>query len=128
MHPKEGLPSEDDLGSKSAVVRMETEIAQASLDNVSLRDPKATDHKMSFADLQKLTPNFNWTTYYQRAGLRTEDLNVTEPRFLVEFNRQLASTSIADWKTTSSGTCSTLPHRRCPTRLCKRTLPSKMPI
>lgn len=81
------------------VFQMEKQLAQASLDNVALRDPKATDHKTSFADLQKLTPNFNWTAYYQQFELRSGDVNVNEPKFLEEFNRQLTATPIADWKT-----------------------------
>ncbi len=66
------LAGESEAGAKSAaatVMRMETELAKASLDNVALRDPKATDHKTSFADLQKLTPDFDWTAYYHHARL-----------------------------------------------------------
>ena len=81
------------------VFRMEKQLAEASLDNVALRDPQATDHKTSFAALQKLTPNFNWTTYYRQLGLSPGDVNLTEPKFIEEFNRQLTATPIADWKT-----------------------------
>ncbi len=81
------------------VFRMEKQLAEASLDNVALRDPQATDHKTSFAALQKLTPNFNWTTYYRQQELRPGDVNVTEPKFIEELNRQLGATPIADWKT-----------------------------
>ena len=50
------------------VMRMETRMAEASLDNVALRDPAATDHKMAFAQLQQLAPSFNWSAYYKTAG------------------------------------------------------------
>jgi putative endopeptidase len=107
------LAGADDARARAAadtVMRMETKLAENSLDNVALRDPKATDHKTSFADLQKLTPDFNWTAYYHRTGLtrnsrasgepaRIGDVNVAEPRFLAEFNRQLTAYPIADWKT-----------------------------
>lgn len=81
------------------VFQMELRLAEASLDNVALRDPQATDHKMSFAALQKLAPNFNWTNYYKQFALRSGDVNVTEPKFIEELNRQLAATPINDWKT-----------------------------
>ena len=81
------------------VLRMETELAEASLDNVALRDPKATDHKTTFANLQKLTPHFDWVGYDRAAGLADSDVNVGQPRFLQAFDRQLASTPIADWRT-----------------------------
>ncbi len=97
-----GLAGETPAASKSAaetVLRMETKLAEASLDNVALRDPKNTDHKTSFADLQKLTPHFAWPAYYRTAGLNAGDVNVAEPKFLSEFDRQLAATPLADWKT-----------------------------
>ncbi|HSS07504.1 MAG TPA: M13 family metallopeptidase N-terminal domain-containing protein, partial [Rhodanobacteraceae bacterium] len=81
------------------VMRVETRYAQASLDNVALRDPQQTDHKMKFAELQKLTPAFDWTAYYAATGLTQGDLNVTEPKLLQEFDRQLRETSLADWQT-----------------------------
>jgi endothelin-converting enzyme/putative endopeptidase len=95
------LAGESDARAKAeadTVLRMETKLAEASLDNVALRDPKATDHKTSFADLQKMTPHFPWAGYYKTAGVTPGDLNVAEPKFLAEFDRQLASTPLADWK------------------------------
>jgi endothelin-converting enzyme/putative endopeptidase len=83
----------------NTVFQMESQLAQASLDNVALRDPQATDHKMSFAALQKLTPGFDWTRYYQQFALRPLDANVAEPKFLEEFNRLLTSAPVSDWKT-----------------------------
>jgi endothelin-converting enzyme/putative endopeptidase len=81
------------------VVRFETQLARASLDNVALRDPQATDHKMTYAELQKLTPAFDWDAYYEASSLSPADVNVTEPKFMQEFNRQLGETQLADWQT-----------------------------
>ncbi len=81
------------------IMRMETSLATASLDNVALRDPQATDHKMTLADLQKLTPHFDWSAYGKRMDVSFVELNLTEPKFIAEVDRQLAATSIADWKT-----------------------------
>jgi putative endopeptidase len=95
------LAGESDARAKAGadtVLRMETKLAEASLDNVTLRDPKATDHKTTFADLQKMTPHFPWDAYYRTAGVTPGDLNVAEPKFLAEFDRQLATTPIDDWK------------------------------
>ncbi|GFE90286.1 M13 family metallopeptidase [Steroidobacter agaridevorans] len=81
------------------VMRMETSLAQHSLDNVALRDPKSTDHKMTFAQLQQLTPHFDWQQYYSTSQLPRGELNVAEPEFMKEVDRQLAATPLADWKT-----------------------------
>jgi putative endopeptidase len=81
------------------VMRFETKLAEASLDNVALRDPQATDHRMTYAQLQKLAPGFDWNAYYAASALRPGDLNVAEPKFMEEFDRQLTAASLADWKT-----------------------------
>ncbi|MBF5046557.1 M13 family metallopeptidase [Aggregicoccus sp. 17bor-14] len=81
------------------VLAMETELARASLDNVALRDPANTDHMMKFAALQKLAPAFDWAGYYRRLGVQRADLNVMEPKFLQELDRQLKETPLPRWKT-----------------------------
>jgi endothelin-converting enzyme/putative endopeptidase len=80
------------------VMRFETSLARASLDNVALRDPKATDHPTSFASLQQLAPAFDWKKYFDEAGIAPANLNVNEPKFLQEVNRQFRQTSLADWR------------------------------
>jgi putative endopeptidase len=85
--------------SATAVLAFETRLAEASLDNVALRDPHATDHKMTFDALQQLSPTFDWAAYYKGAGLSPADLNVGEPKFLQEVDRQLKAASVQDWKT-----------------------------
>lgn len=94
-----GYPTNDAKAAAQTVVRMETSLAQHSLDNVARRDPKSTDHKLTFAQLQQLTPHFDWQKYYSASKLPTGELNVAEPEFMKEVDRQLASTPLADWKT-----------------------------
>ncbi|QRO01969.1 M13 family metallopeptidase [Archangium violaceum] len=94
-----GYTPEAARAAASTVFALESKLAEASLDNVALRDPKATDHKTSFADLRKLTPRFDWVAYFQGAKLPRADLNVEQPRFLQEVDRQLQQTPVADWKT-----------------------------
>jgi endothelin-converting enzyme/putative endopeptidase len=96
-----GLAGYTTAAAKTAaqtVMRMETSLAQRSLDNVALRDPKNTDHKMSFEQLQKLTPRFVWQSYYAANKLPPGELNVAEPEFMKEVDRQLVATPLADWK------------------------------
>ena len=51
-----GYRNADARAAAESVLAMEKELATASLDNVSLRDPHAVDHKTSFAELAKLAP------------------------------------------------------------------------
>ncbi|HUE43836.1 MAG TPA: M13 family metallopeptidase [Candidatus Sulfotelmatobacter sp.] len=82
------------------VMRMETAFAGASLNNVARRDPHATDHKMTLDEVQKLTPDFNWSTYFETLSIDAKvPINVDQPKFMEEFQKQLKETSVADWKT-----------------------------
>ncbi len=86
--------------SAQVVMRMETALAGASLTNVELRDPYATDHKMNLDEVQKLTPDFKWAAYFHALNVDPHvAFNVDQPKFMQEFQRQLRQTSLADWKT-----------------------------
>ena len=82
----------------ASIFAFEKRLAEASLDNVALRDPKQQDHKMSFAELQKLTPSFDWAAFFDTAGIPRADLNVTQPAFLARFEEQLSKGSVEDWR------------------------------
>jgi len=94
-----GYSDADAKTASDTVLQFETKLAENSLDNVALRDPPATDHKTTFADLQKMTPHFDWNVYFDNAKLPRADLNVREPKFLAEFDRQLVDTPVPAWKT-----------------------------
>jgi len=96
------LAGYNDAKAKAAaqtVFQLEKKLAESSLDNVALRDPQATDHKTTFADLKKLAPAVDWDGFFNAAKLSRADLNVAEPKFVQEVDRQFRQTSIADWKT-----------------------------
>jgi len=92
----------DDKSSAAAaqtVMTMETKFAEVSLDRVVLRDPSATDHNSTFAQLHALAPHFDWAEYFRHKQLPQDvDMNVDQPKFMEEFDRQLQQTSLADWK------------------------------
>jgi endothelin-converting enzyme/putative endopeptidase len=95
------LAGDDDRQAKAAaeaVFAMETRLAEASLDNVSLRDPRAIDHPTTFADLRGLAPRLDWDAYFKAAGLPGAGLDVQEPKFLQEVDRQLRETPLGTWK------------------------------
>ena len=79
-------------------IALEKRLAEASLDNVALRDPKQQDHKTRFADLVLLAPSFGWAGYFDAAKLPHADLNVLQPKFLREFDKELQLRSVAQWR------------------------------
>ena len=84
--------------SADTVFAFEKRLAEASLDNVALRDPRQQDHRTTFAELEKLAPAFDWGRYFDAAKIPRIDVNVTEPAFLKAFNAELASTPVPVWK------------------------------
>ena len=67
----------------TTVFAIETRLASASLDNVALRDPQATDHKIDASpQLQKLTPDFDWTAYFDAPSMPRGDAQRDQPKFL----------------------------------------------
>lgn len=80
------------------VMQFETALAKSSLDNVALRDPHSTDHLVDVVSLQAMTPHFDWSAFLKSAGVEPGVINADQPAFLTEFERQLVSTPLADWK------------------------------
>jgi endothelin-converting enzyme/putative endopeptidase len=94
-----GYASAQAANAQTAIFDLETQLAKASLDNVSLRDPAATDHKTEFADLKKLTPAFDWVAFYKQVNVKPAALNVAEPEFMKTFNSLFETAPIDAWKT-----------------------------
>jgi endothelin-converting enzyme/putative endopeptidase len=93
-----GSSENDAKASAETVLKFETALAKASLDNVALRDPHATDHPSTLDGLQNLTPHFDWAAYYKSAAVQPGVVNINEPLFLAEVERQLTTTPLADWR------------------------------
>ncbi len=98
-----GLNEADAFDNANIIIKIETRLAKASMTRVEMRDPEATYHKMYLTDLQFLTPDFNWTTYFNEMGLIdskyfSKGLIVGQPDFFKEFNTMLKDVSINEWK------------------------------
>jgi len=84
----------------AVVMRIETALAKGSLDNVSRRDPEKVYHKMSKRELEALSPGFRWSRYFTGSGSpEFQSLNVAWPDFFKAVDAEIASASLADWKT-----------------------------
>jgi endothelin-converting enzyme/putative endopeptidase len=82
------------------VMTIETDLAKASLTRVDKRDPYKLFHKFTLAQLKALTPTFEWDRYLNTAGVMDiATVNVTEPEFYKDIDRQLGSQDLANWKT-----------------------------
>jgi putative endopeptidase len=94
-----GEPAEKAAEDAKKIMALETKLAEASRTRVQLRDPVKNYNKMGVRQLQDLTPDWNWSDYFQKISLVDPgDVNVQQPEFFKAANNLFTSTSIDDWK------------------------------
>lgn len=81
------------------VMRIETALAEATLDRVSKRNPDKLNNKTSVDDLAKAAPGFDWRRYFRAAGAPAfSEINVSEPAFIKRMSELLGSVPFDQWK------------------------------
>ncbi len=94
-----GDSPEDAAKEADAVLTIETALAKASTSRTALRDPENRYHIYTVADFQKLTPDFDFATYFKDVQVRPfETLNVATPDFFKELNELVSSEPVDAWK------------------------------
>ena len=84
----------------NTVMKLETELAKASMDRVERRDPNKVYHKMSVAELQELSPAFTWKEYFANIDTPTfSSLDVSVPDFVKGMNQLVQTASLDEIKT-----------------------------
>ncbi len=82
------------------VLKIETQLAGASMTNVELRDPQKIYHRLDLAGLKKLAPDLAWESYLAQVGFPgITAINVAQPDFVKELDAMAKGVKIADWKT-----------------------------
>ena len=94
-----GMPEAQASAAADDIFALEKRLAEASLDSAAAADPAATDHKLAFAQLNQLAPGFDWNRYFDEAKLPRVELNVAEPKFMQQLDKELKETPVAVWKT-----------------------------
>jgi putative endopeptidase len=69
-----GWDKEKAEAAAKTVVELETTLASKHWDNVATRDADKTNNPTKFAELQKLTPNFDWNLWFEGAGINPKVL------------------------------------------------------
>ena len=83
----------------AAVMQIETAMAKASMSRTEMRQPTNVYHIYTVTELDKLAPNFDWTTYFWSTGIRHfNTLNVGMPEYFKALNSLIASEPLASWK------------------------------
>jgi putative endopeptidase len=94
-----GEPQAQAAADAQAILRIETSLAKAAMDIVVRRDPKNQNNKMSLAQMQALTPSFNWSHYFaaMQAPSSPQYL-VLAPDFFRGMEKLIASESVDHWR------------------------------
>jgi endothelin-converting enzyme/putative endopeptidase len=91
--------SGDPSAAALAVLRIETALAEASLDRTTRRDPAATDHMMTTAEWQTLTRPIDWSAYVASTGAPAfSRFNVAVPGFFKALSTLVESTPLEELK------------------------------
>lgn len=83
---------EDAAKEAQSVLAIETALAEGSMSRVDRRTPANVYHVMTIAELQALTPGFDWKVYFaakKQSALKT--VNVASPGFFKALNQELSS-------------------------------------
>src|SRR6202521_5109205 len=94
-----GEPAAQAAEHANKVMALETSLAKPARTRVELRDPQKNYNKMKQAELQALTPDWNWADYFKEIKLiEPGDINVGQPDFFKAANEVFKTVSIDDWK------------------------------
>ena len=81
------------------VMALETTLAKSSRKLEALRDPYANYHKMSVAQLDKLTPGIDWKTWLgQMGGTSVDTVIVGQPEFYQTVSQLLKTQPLDAWQ------------------------------
>jgi endothelin-converting enzyme/putative endopeptidase len=87
-------------GDAKTVLKVETELAGASMTNVELRDPQKVYHRLDLEGLKKIAPDVSWDVYLDQLGFpRITAINVAQPDFVKRFDAMTKTVTMADWRT-----------------------------
>lgn len=94
-----GYNQEDARKAASNIMKLESELAEASMDNVERRNPEKTYNKYAIQALDRHTPNFNWTTYFTQMEVDGVDsVIVGQPKFFEQMDKAIANQELETLK------------------------------
>lgn len=95
----DGMSEADAKQSASTVLRIETAMAQAQMDNITRRDPNKVNNRYTLVQLKELVPAFDWATYFKGIGASAVPLyEVSAPEYFRALNKLLVNEDLATWK------------------------------
>ena len=95
-----GVDEETATKKMETIIRLETEMAKISFSRIELRVPENNYHKMTVAELNKLTPGYDWDQFLKQYGYEaTTELTVGQVAPVQKACELLLKTPVEDLKT-----------------------------
>jgi len=95
-----GATAKESKEIQRTVLCIETKLAKASMKKEDTRDSEKVYHKLTIAQLQKLSPNVNWGDYFARTHApKLKTLIVGQPDFFKAVSKILKTVPLEEWKT-----------------------------
>lgn len=95
-----GENKEKAAASANAILKIQTQLAQASKAPVELRNPENRYSKVSLTDAQAIAPSLDFNAYFAGRGApKFTEFNIGQLDFFKAVNTMLTEVSIEDWKT-----------------------------
>ncbi|MGI9071878.1 MAG: M13 family metallopeptidase [Bryobacteraceae bacterium] len=94
-----GVPDEAASKKAAKIMSIETDLAKASLDVTSRRNPQLLVHEMPTEKLMELSPNFDFKQFFAQVNAPSfSKLNVSVPDFFKAFSSLINTSSMEDLK------------------------------
>lgn len=98
-----GCSSEEAAAGTNSVMAIETGLARVSMTREDLRDPYKTYNKMSAEEVIKLSPQFDWKSFWLAGGfsitrLEPSAIDVGQPEFFSGLSSLMETVSLTAWK------------------------------
>ena len=88
------------VADAKTVLKVESDLAGASLTRVELRDPQKIYHHMTLAELKRLAPDVQWDSYLASMGFPAiTAFNVAEPDFFKKLDAMSRNVPLGHWRT-----------------------------
>ena len=94
-----GASEKEASQTAKTIYQLEKEMATVSMSMLDQRDPYKVYNKMTTAQLQKISPNFDWKAYFNETGINDPgEFIVCQPEFFKGISRLLQNESLDTWK------------------------------
>jgi putative endopeptidase len=94
-----GVAEADAKTKAQKIMEIETRLADASMNNIDLRDPEKIYHKMNLKEMTEMTPRFSWSLYFSEIGFPgINEVNVGQPDFFKKVDHLMADVPLDQWK------------------------------